>query len=45
MGKTREAVNKQLRRWTDDGLLSMLKGHVLIRDVERLEDIADGYDE
>ena len=45
VGKTREAVNKQLRRWTDDGLLSMLKGHVLIRDVERLEDIADGYDE
>ena len=43
VGKTREAVNKQLRHWTDDGLLSMLDGHILIRDVERLEDIADGY--
>lgn len=42
VGKTREAVNKQLRSWTDDGLLSMVGGRILLRDVDRLEDIADG---
>ncbi len=42
VGKTREAVNKQLRRWTDAGLLTTVEGHLLLRDVDRLEQIADG---
>jgi len=42
VGKTREAINKQMRHWTDEGLLSMAGGRILLRDVERLEDIADG---
>ncbi|MEE2665129.1 MAG: Crp/Fnr family transcriptional regulator [Myxococcota bacterium] len=43
VGKTREAVNKQLRSWTDAELLGMADGHLVIRDVDRLEDIADGF--
>ena len=43
VGKTREAVNKQMRAWTDDGILAMDGGHIVIRDIERLEDQADGF--
>jgi len=45
VGKTREAVNKQLRGWTQAELVEMVDGHILIRDLERLEDIADGFDD
>jgi len=43
VGKTREAVNKQLRGWTEAELLGMADGHLVIRDIDRLEDIADGF--
>ena len=42
VGKTREAVNKQLRAWAADGLVDTVAGHLVVRDVERLEDVADG---
>lgn len=45
IGKTREAVNKQLRDWTDGGLVTLVDGHILLCDPERLEDIADGDSE
>ena len=41
VGKTREAINKQVRSWSDDGLLSMIDGRIVLRDVDRLQDIAD----
>jgi CRP-like cAMP-binding protein len=43
VGKTREAVNKQLRGWAEQEVLATVDGHVVIRDRERLEDIADGF--
>jgi CRP-like cAMP-binding protein len=42
IGKTREAVNKQLRSWTESELLRTIDGHLVIADVDRLEDVADG---
>ena len=43
IGKTREAVNKQLRSWTESELLSTVDGHLVIHHIDRLEDIADGF--
>ena len=45
VGKTRESVNKQLRAWAADGLVSTIDGHLLIHDVDGLEDVADGHAE
>ena len=42
VGKTREAVNKQLRTWGEAGLVVTVGGHLVLRDVEGLEEIADG---
>jgi CRP-like cAMP-binding protein len=42
VGKTREAVNKQLRSWTDAGWIATVDGHLVIRDLERIEVLADG---
>ena len=39
MGTSREAVNKQLRAWTDDGLIKRIGSSIVIRDREGLEDI------
>jgi CRP-like cAMP-binding protein len=39
VGATRESVNKQLRAWTEEGLISMERGYVVIHrphDLERL---------
>ena len=43
VGKTREAVNKQLRAWTDAGWIRTVDGHLVITDLERIEDVADGF--
>ncbi len=40
IGASRESVNKQIRAWTDDGILSMDRGIVTIRRREVLETLA-----
>ena len=40
VGTTRESVNKQIRAWTEDGVLRMERGEVTILDAERLERLA-----
>jgi CRP-like cAMP-binding protein len=40
VGATREAVNKQLRAWTEEGLVQMDGGYVWIRRPEALEKLA-----
>lgn len=42
VGKTREAVNKQLRAWAHEGIVETIEGHLVLRDVDRLEDVANG---
>ena len=37
-GATREAVNKQMRQWKQDGILDHAKGIVTVLDRDRLED-------
>ena len=39
MGTTREAVNKRLREWEDEGLLTLGRGFVIVHDLEELEGI------
>lgn len=40
LGVTREAVNKQLKAWTQDGLALHERGQIIIRDRKRLAAIA-----
>ncbi len=40
VGTTRESINKQLRGWTEGGVLSMERGFVTIYDRARLQQIA-----
>jgi CRP-like cAMP-binding protein len=40
VGTTRESVNKQIRAWTEDGVLRMERGEVTILDAPRLERFA-----
>ncbi len=40
VGATRESVNKQMRRWNDEGVLELDEGFVLIRRPEVLERLA-----
>lgn len=40
VGTTRESVNKQIRAWTEDGVLRMERGEVTILDPDRLERFA-----
>lgn len=40
VGTTRETVNKQIRAWTDEGLVRMDAGSITIRDREALERLA-----
>jgi len=41
MGTTRESVNKQMRAWTEDGLIHVERGLITIRDRDNLELWAD----
>jgi CRP-like cAMP-binding protein len=40
VGMTRESINKQIRSWTKEGVLSMQKGFITIHKEEVLEDLA-----
>jgi CRP/FNR family cyclic AMP-dependent transcriptional regulator len=40
VGKTREAINKQLRIWSDEGIVSTVDGHIIIRDMDALGQVA-----
>jgi len=40
-GATRESINKQLKAWEEDGLISFDKGHIVLREPERLEDLSE----
>jgi CRP-like cAMP-binding protein len=36
VGMTRESINKQLRQWRDEGLISWTRGYYTIRDLDEL---------
>ncbi|MDH5545149.1 MAG: Crp/Fnr family transcriptional regulator [Gammaproteobacteria bacterium] len=40
-GASRESINKQLKAWEEDGLISVENGYITIREVERMEDLCD----
>ena len=40
IASTRESVNRQLRQWTQDGLISVEDGLIEVHDMDQLEDIA-----
>jgi CRP-like cAMP-binding protein len=40
VGATRESVNKQMRAWTDQGLIRLDQGYVVIRRAQALEALA-----
>lgn len=40
VGTSRESINKQLRSWTQDGLVSSDRGWITVRDLDRLESLA-----
>jgi CRP/FNR family cyclic AMP-dependent transcriptional regulator len=37
MGTTRESVNKQMRQWTTDGLITVDRGYITVHDADALE--------
>jgi CRP/FNR family cyclic AMP-dependent transcriptional regulator len=41
VGSTRESVNKQLRAWTEEGILSVNQGYVTIHRPEELDALSD----
>lgn len=41
VGATRESINKQMRAWTDEGVIRVDAGHVVILDEAALERTAD----
>jgi CRP/FNR family transcriptional regulator, cyclic AMP receptor protein len=41
-GATRESVNKTLMQWKQDGLIDVLRGKILLREIKDLERIAFG---
>ena len=45
VGATRESVNKQLRQWTEDKLVRMERGYIIMLDREQLEKLSNavGY--
>ena len=43
VGKTREAVNKQLRAWNEEGLVSTTRGLITLHDTEALEDLSEDF--
>ncbi len=40
MGTTRESINKQIRAWTDQGVLSVDHGYIVIHRPEELDTLA-----
>lgn len=40
VGTSRESVNKQLRAWTEEGLVTVDRGYIIIHDREKLEQLA-----
>ena len=40
VGTSRESINKQLRAWTADGLLTSERGYITLRDVDELDHLA-----
>ena len=40
VGATRESINKQLRSWSQEGIIKVDKGYVLIREPAALERLA-----
>jgi CRP/FNR family cyclic AMP-dependent transcriptional regulator len=40
VGATRESINKQMRVWTEEGLISTDHGHIVIHQPEALEQLA-----
>ncbi len=44
MGTSREAVNKQLRAWEDEGLITLRRGSITLRDADQLELIVSALD-
>ena len=40
VGTTRESVNKQLRAWTEDGLITVDRGYIVIHNRRELEKLA-----
>jgi CRP-like cAMP-binding protein len=41
VGTSRESINKTLRQWGEENLVSFASGYLTIRDKDRLEDLAD----
>jgi CRP/FNR family cyclic AMP-dependent transcriptional regulator len=41
VGTTRESINKQMRAWTEQGLISVDRGYVVIHRSEELEQLAE----
>ena len=41
MGTSREAVNKQLRAWEEEGIIAIRRGSITLRDPEKLEMIVE----
>ena len=42
VGTTRESVNKQLRAWTEEGVISIDHGYIVIHHKHELEKLAGG---
>jgi CRP/FNR family cyclic AMP-dependent transcriptional regulator len=40
VGTTRESVNKQLRVWSDDGIIAIENGYIVVRRIQSLEKLA-----
>jgi CRP-like cAMP-binding protein len=40
VGTTRESVNKQVRAWTDEGVLRMSRGEIVVLRTAALESLA-----
>ena len=39
VGASRESVNKQMRRWSREGLLSIEQGHMTVHRMDDLQNI------
>lgn len=44
LGARRETVNRQLRSWVKEQLISLEQGRITLLDEPRIQDIADGFD-
>ena len=41
VGTTRESINKQLKAWTNEGILSTSSGYIVIHRMQELDRLAD----